>query len=60
MAGGAAERAVVWMTTVALAGFVPSSVTAGGVITQLDAAGNPPQFRVIVLLNPPLGASWTV
>jgi hypothetical protein len=59
-AGGNTARAVVRTVTVAVAGLVPSSVTARGVITQVEAAGKPLQFNVTVRLKPLVGVTVSV
>jgi hypothetical protein len=58
--GGKTERAVVVNVTVAVAGFVPSSVLEGGETVHVACAGAPVQLHVTVCVEPCRGAADTV
>jgi hypothetical protein len=54
------ERTAVVTVTVAVMGFVPSGVTAGGDTEQVAARGAPAQPRVTLALNPKEGVTVKV
>jgi len=58
--GGDVVRAVVVSVTVAVAAFVPSSVTVDGETVHVAAAGAPVQLHVTVCLEPCWGVAETV
>jgi hypothetical protein len=58
--GGGMERTAVATVTVAVTGFVPSGVTAGGDTEQVAACGAPLQPRVTLALNPKEGVTVKV
>ena len=58
--GGVNPLAVVISVTVAVAGFVPSSVTDDGETVQVAPSGAPVQFHVTVCVKPCAGGAVTV
>jgi hypothetical protein len=58
--GVVTERAVVVRVSVAVAGFVPSRTTCGGVIAQVAALGAPLQLKVTGPLKLATGAKETL